>query len=198
MAMSTIDIDAVLDFWFADRERTELMLDSRMARWFGNDPVFDSDLTERFAGLVNQAFAGELDAWAATPRGRLALILLLGQFPRHIYKHSKQAFRGDRKALKLCQQGVANDSYRELSTLQQLFFFMPLQRIESLKIQQTSVKIYSALARRVSDTMYDTFATVAHFAELRRDIIEEFGRFPHRNEPLGRANSGAEESFLTV
>jgi uncharacterized protein (DUF924 family) len=128
--------------------------------------------------------------------GRLALILLLEQFPRRIYKDSPDAFRGDRKAMTLCQQGVANDAYRELNAVQQLFFFMPLQRAESIKIQQTSVKIYNALSSNASSTLRDTFETVAHFAELRRDVIAKFGRFPHRNAPLGRSNTGAEEAHL--
>ncbi len=196
--MSDYDYEELLQFWFADRERSELTVDSRMASWFGNDPAFDAEVAERFCGLVDRALRGELDSWAAEPRGRLALILTLCQLPRHIYKHSKQAFRGDRKALKLCEQGVAAGSYKSLTELEQLFFFMPLQRIESLKIQQTSVKIFAALTKRVSDTLRDTFDTVAQFAELRHDIIAEFGRFPHRNAALGRETTGEEQTYLSA
>jgi uncharacterized protein (DUF924 family) len=194
--MDTAKINEVLEFWFADRGRNEPTLDSRMTRWFGADARFDAELAERFGALTEQALAGELDGWAETPLGRLALIMLLEQFPRRLYKDSPKAFQGDRKAMQLCQQGVANDSYRELNAVQQLFFFMPLQRAESIKIQQTSVKIYNALSSKASNTLRDTFETVAHFAELRRDIIEKFGRFPHRNAPLGRSNTGAEDAEL--
>jgi len=190
--MDTPAIDSVLDFWFADRTQDQLTLDSRMSAWFGAHPAFDAELRERFGGLVKQALAGELNEWAGSPRGRLALILLLGQFPRHLLPDSKFAYRGDRAALRLCQQGVADDSYRELEPLQQLFFFMPLQRIESLKIQAMSVRIYSALAKRSSATLRDTFETVAQFAELRYDIIKQFGRFPHRDAVLGRAPASPE------
>ena len=96
------------------------------------------------------------------------------------------------------ERGVSGEDYRKLNALEQLFFFMPLQRAESLKIQQTSVTVFSALARRVSETMRDTFDTVAQFAELRHDIIEKFGRFPHRNGLLGRASTGEEETYLSV
>jgi uncharacterized protein (DUF924 family) len=194
--MDSSYINEVLRFWFADRDLSEPTLDSRMTCWFNSDEQFDAELADRFTSLAERALTGELDDWAERPLGRLALILLLEQFPRHIYKDSPDAFRGDRKAMTLCQQGVANDAYRELNAVQQLFFFMPLQRAESIKIQQTSVKIYNALSSNVSSTLRDTFETVAHFAELRRDVIAKFGRFPHRNAPLGRSNTGAEEAHL--
>jgi uncharacterized protein (DUF924 family) len=196
--MDNAQIDEVLEFWFADRELAAPTLDSRMDCWFGDDDNFDAELTARFTDLTEQALNNELDGWAETPRGRLALILLLEQFPRRIHPNTSQAFRGDRKAMKLCQRGVATDAYRKLNALQQMFFFMPLQRAESIKVQQTSVKIYNALAERVSSTLRDTFETVAQFAELRRDVIAEFGRFPHRNIPLGRANTGEEEAGLAI
>ncbi len=196
--MSTAQIQEVLSFWFAERELDEPNIDSRMACWFGSEEAFDAELKERFTDLSEQALAGELDHWIETPEGVLALILLLEQIPRHIHATGKKALRGDRKALKLCEQGVASDAYRKLSEIRQMFFFMPMQRAESIKVQQTSVKIFNSLAERVSTTMRDTFETVAQFAELRRDIIAEFGRFPHRNEPLGRSNTDEEEAFLSV
>ena len=196
--MSAEQIQAVLDFWFAVRQLDEPNIDSRMDCWFGNNPDFDAELTERFSELSEQALLGDLDHWADSPDGILALILLLEQFPRHIHKSDKKALRGDRKALKLCEQGVGSDAYRKLSAIRQIFFFMPLQHAESIKVQQTSVKIFNSLAERVSTTMRDTFETVAQFAELRRDIIAEFGRFPHRNRPLGRSNTEQEEAYLSV
>jgi len=196
--MSTAQIQEVLDFWFATRELNEPTIDSRMDRWFDDDVSFNTELTERFADLAKQALSTDIDDWAKTPPGRLALILLLEQFPRRIYKNDNKAFSGDRKALKLCEQGVASDAYRELSAIEQMFFFMPLQRAESIKVQQTSVKVFNSLAKRVSATMRDTFETVAQFAELRRDIIAEFGRFPHRNASLGRSNTGEENAYLSI
>jgi len=196
--MSSQQINQVLAFWFAERERTELVVDSRMDCWFGDNEQFDLELGRQFSARVEEALKGDLDHWAGQKDGRLALILLLGQFPRHIYKGTREAFAGDRQALKFCEAGVADESYRNMSALQQMFFFMPLQRMESLKVQDTSVKIYWALTKGVSDTLRDSFETVAQFAELRRDVIEQFGRFPHRNAPLGRTNTGNEENYLTA
>jgi uncharacterized protein (DUF924 family) len=93
---------------------------------------------------------------------------------------------------------VSSGDFKQLSELEQLFFFMPLQRIESIKIQKTSVKIFESLTRRVSATLRSTFDTVSQFAELRHDVIAQFGRFPHRNELLGRANTGEEDAFLSA
>lgn len=196
--MDNVRLEEVLEFWFAGREQNELSVDARMNGWFGSDPAFDAEISERFCSLVEQALSGELDSWAHEPRGQLALILLLCEFPRHIYKNSKRAFRGDRRALNLCEQGVTSGEYSQLDELEQMFFFIPLQRIESIKIQQTSVKIFAALTRRVSETLRGTFDTVGQFAELRHDIIAQFGRFPHRNQLLGRANTGEEELFLSA
>ena len=194
--MREAEIQEVLDVWFAIRQLDEPTIDSRMHRWFDDDPAFNTKLAEKFTDLAEQALGSDLDDWGETPQGRLALILLLEQFPRRIYKDDNRAFRGDNKALKLCTQGVAANSYKKLSAIEQLFFFMPLQRAESIRVQKTSVQVFRSLAERVSETMRDTFDTVAQFAELRHDIIEEFGRFPHRNAPLGRANTGDEETYL--
>ncbi len=196
--MDAQQYDALLEFWFAARELDQPTLDSRMDSWFGDDPTFAAAVSERFCGLAERALTADLDAWAAVPRGRLALILLLTEVPRQIYRDDKRALRGDRKALKLCEQGVAARDHLKLNALEQLFFFMPLQRIESLKIQETSVKIFTSLANRVSSTLRESFATVAQFAQLRHDIIAEFGRFPHRDPILGRAATPAEETALSV
>ena len=99
--MSGAKIQEVLDFWFATRQLDELTIDSRMERWFDNDEAFNQDLQERFEGLTEQALGDDLDDWAETPYGQLALILLLEQFPRKIHGNDEKALRGDRKALKL-------------------------------------------------------------------------------------------------
>jgi uncharacterized protein (DUF924 family) len=195
--MSGAKIQEVLDFWFATRQLDELTIDSRMERWFDDDEAFNKELTERFGTLTEQALGDELNDWRETPYGELALILLLEQFPRKIHGANEKALLGDRKALKLCEQGVKKESYKNLTAIEQLFFFMPLQRAESIKIQSTSVKVFRSLAGRVSETMRDTFETVAQFAELRHDVIKEFGRFPHRNATLGRDNTSDEDFYLS-
>ena len=194
--MSDPDIRRVLDFWFQPGTMDQPTIDSRMDRWFTADAVTDAVLRNEFGPLVEQASKGQLDAWAATPEGRLALILMLDQFRRSIFRGTPKAFSRDPHALKLCVEGAMKGDYKTLNPFQQAFYFMPLQHAESLKIQERSVKIYEGLVTGVSDTLKATFATFAQFAELHHDIVESFGRFPHRNKTLGRVNTAEEQEYL--
>lgn len=191
------DIQDVLDFWFSGSDLDSPTVDSRMDRWFGSDEELDATISGRFGELVDKASRGELGDWAKQPEGRLALVILLDQFRRNIYRGKPEAFEKDKDALKIVIEGTMAGDHKQLSAEQRIFFFMPLQHAESLKIQEKSVSIYNALAESVSGTLRETFATCAHFAELHRDIIAEFGRFPHRNAILGRENSSAESAYLS-
>ncbi len=195
--MNEEEIQQVLEYWFTDCQRSSPNIDSRMDRWFGSGPDLDTEIAEKFSDLVKRASKGELEHWVATPKGRLALIILLDQFPRNIFRGQAEAYAQDKNALRICVDGTVNGAYKSLTPEEQLFFFMPLQHAESLKVQEKSVSVYKALAQRVSDTLRETFNTTAQFAELHRDIIEEFGRFPHRNELLGRESTPDEEEYLS-
>lgn len=189
-------IEQILAFWFKEKALSAPQIDGRMDVWFGEDAVFDHEIKKEFAGDVERASKGELKHWAENPRGRLALILLLDQFRRNIYRNTAQAFAMDKLALKLCVEGAMEKKDRELAPIERVFFYMPLQHAESRKVQAKSVDIYNRLAKAVSPTYRETFETIVQFAELHRDIIERFGRFPHRNELLGRANTSEEEQYL--
>lgn len=195
--MANTDITRVLDFWFSDSELDSPRVDSRMDRWFGDgDDALNQQIRENFQELVERASAGNLDGWTDTPVGRLALIIVLDQFRRHIYRGTVKAFSHDNQALKISIEGTITGDHKKLSAIQRMFFFMPLQRSESIKIQEKSVAIFRALADSVSATLRETFLTAANFAELRRDIVAEFGRFPHRNPILGREDTAAESAYL--
>ena len=196
--MQTAAIGQILEFWFSARELDAPQIDSRMERWFGSDPALDQQIRDEFGPLVEEALAGRHEDWAATAEGRLALILLLDQFCRNIFRGTARAFAGDRRALKLCVEGSMDNKYGVLSPVQRVFFFMPLQHAESIGVQEKSVRIYTALAESVSGTLRETFLTFAQFAELHRDIIARFGRFPHRNLLLGRANTPDEDAYLAA
>lgn len=194
--MGKSDIQRVLEFWFADTAMDSPRVDSRMDRWFGVDEGFDRQIREEFGDLVQQASANKLTDWADTPEGCLALIILLDQFRRNIYRGSAEAFTLDHIALKLCIDRTIAGDHKKLDAIQCLFFFMPLQHAESVPVQKKSVGIYQALAEESTDTMRETFLTAAQFAELHHDIVVEFGRFPHRNDILGRQNTDAEATFM--
>ena len=166
-----IRIDAVLAFWFREEQLSAPQIDRRMDLWFSEDPVFDHEIEREFAPDVDAASAGQLDHWARTPRGRLALILLLDQFRRNIYRGTAKAFEFDKKALKLCVEGAMEKMDKGLSPIEKVFFYMPLQHSESRKVQSKSVALFSRLA-------------------------EAFGRFPHRNALLGRENTPEESEYL--
>lgn len=189
-------IEAILSFWFREQELSAPQIDRRMDIWFGEDPVFDREIEAEFSGDVELASEGKLDHWAAEPHGRLALIILIDQFRRNIYRNSVKAFSKDKLALKLCVEGAMEKKDKGLTPIQRVFFYMPLQHAESAKVQAKAVELYNRLAESVSPTYQETFLTVAQFAELHRDIIDQFGRFPHRNQLLGRKNTSEEDEYL--
>lgn len=189
-------IEAILSFWFKESELTAPQIDHRMEIWFSEDPVFDHEIEKEFADDVDAACAGQLDHWAVDPHGRLALIILIDQFRRNIYRNTADAFSKDRLALKLCVEGAMEKKDRGLTPIQRVFFYMPLQHAESTKVQAKSLELYDRLAETVSPTERETFLTVAQFAELHKDIIDQFGRFPHRNKLLNRENTAEEAEYL--
>ena len=189
-------IEAILTFWFKEQNLSAPQIDGRMDVWFGEDPVFDEQIAREFSQDVEDASEGRLDHWAHRPHGRLALIILLDQFRRNIYRNQPEAFAMDKAALKLCVEGAMEKKDKGLSPIERVFFYMPLQHAESRKVQDKSCQIYSKLAEAVSPTYRETFETVAQFAELHADIIRQFGRFPHRNAILGRENTPEEAEYL--
>ncbi len=189
-------IDAILSFWFKEQELSAPQIDRRMDTWFSEDPVFDHEIEKEFTDDVNAACAGDLNHWAAVSDGRLALIILIDQFRRNIYRGTAEAFSKDRLALKLCVEGAMEKKDKGLTPIQRVFFYMPLQHAESRKVQAKSVELYNRLAEAVSPTYRETFLTVAQFAELHKDIIDQFGRFPHRNRLLNRENTDEEAEYL--
>ncbi|MCP4331162.1 MAG: DUF924 domain-containing protein [Gammaproteobacteria bacterium] len=191
-----IRIDAILSFWFKEQSLSAPQIDRRMEIWFSEDPVFDHEIEKEFADDVVKACKGELDHWGTSSHGRLALIILIDQFRRNIHRNTARAFSKDKLALKLCVQGAMEKKDQGLTPIQKVFYYMPLQHAESRKVQAKSVELYRRLAETVSPTYRETFMTVAQFAELHKDIIDQFGRFPHRNELLNRENTPEENEYL--
>ena len=189
-------IDEILSFWFKEQALSAPQIDRRMDIWFGEDAEFDAAIKAEFEDDMERASQGQLDHWADEPRGRLALILLIDQFRRNVYRNTAKAFSHDKLALKLCVEGAMAKKDKGLTPIQKVFFYMPLQHAESAKVQAKSVELFNKLAESVSPTFQETFLTVAQFAELHKDIIDQYGRFPHRNELLGRDNTPEEDEYL--
>ena len=191
-----VRIEDVLTFWFKEHALSAPQIDRRMDIWFGADPIFDHEITKEFANDVELASAGKLDYWAESPRGRLALIIMIDQFRRNIHRNTAQAFSKDTAALKYCVEGAMKKHEQDLAPIEKVFFYMPLQHAESRKVQSKSVLLYERLIASASPTYRETFETVLQFAELHKDIVDQFGRFPHRNTLLNRANTPEENEYL--
>jgi uncharacterized protein (DUF924 family) len=191
----------VREFWFGKPPQSPDQLARRMQIWFGSGTPqtrqqVDEAIRARFAPLVERAIAGELPAWADGPRRRLSLILLLDQFPRNIYRGTARAFAGDEQALALCLSGMQSAADAALDAIERLFFYMPLQHAESLEVQDESVAAYRRLRAEAPEALQPLLASSVAFAERHRDIIQRFGRFPHRNAVLQRAARPEEDAFL--
>ena len=192
----------VLEFWFGARPYLSDAVSRRMRFWFGDAaapelrPQTDEALRLRFGALTAAAAHGELNAWESSPRRRLALILLLDQFPRNIHRGSAQAFAQDLRALELAVGGMQLGADAALDPVERIFFYLPMQHAESREIQEESVAAYRRLAAEAPAELTHILANTAFHAEQHQAIIERFGRFPHRNQALGRPSTSDETLWL--
>ena len=186
----------VLNFWFRDAVRSPEALRRRGDVWFGTDPGFDHQCATRFGALLEDAARGVLDDWAGTPSGRLALVILLDQMPRNIHRGSPAAFAHDAKAAAHCVAAIESGQNRSLHQVECIFLYMPLQHAEDLDLQRRSVEQFESLAAEAHGAWFDYFSENARYARLHHDIVERFGRFPHRNRILGRHSTEEERRYL--
>lgn len=186
-------IEEILQFWFGPPAEGE---PGGPELWFGKSLRVDRIIEKRFGKLVEKAKAGELDAWTSTPRGRLAVILLLDQFSRNIFRDSPEAFAADEKALALCLDGLDEEMDKTLGPLERAFFYMPTMHAEDLDMQLTSVEVYEELAAEAPPEHKAACESFLKHAMRHRDMVERFERFPHRNAILGRSSSSEEAAFL--
>ncbi len=187
-------IEEILQFWFGPP--AEEGWPSGVELWFGRSARVDRAVERRFGKLLVQAKSGKLDSWAETPRGRLALIILLDQFSRNIHRDTPEAFAGDEKALALCLDGLDDELDKKLSVLERAFFYMPTMHAEDLDMQNTSVEVFTELRSAASADQRSMCEGFLRHAEKHRDVVERFERFPHRNAILRRQSTPEESTFL--
>ena len=188
--------ESLLEFWFPAFPYSADNLGDAGKLWFFPSPDQNRQITARFTNAVGKALRGELDHWERSARGKLALILLLDQFTRCVYRGTPQAFSGDGKALELALTGIDPAEHCELDLLHRFFFFMPCQHSEDLGVQDRSVALFIGLARQGEGPEKKVLQNGAEYAQLHRDIVARFGRFPHRNKILGRPNTPEEDDYL--
>ena len=182
-------VQKVLNYWFGPLgSETDGQI---RALWFEKNDATDAEIRERFGALIEQALGRGLSGWETTPLGRLALIIVLDQFTRNVFRDSARAFAGDAQALQAALVLLESAAFAQLEPLQRWFVLMPLEHAEDLAMQQRCVAEFEAL------TALDArLAGALDYARRHLQVIERFGRFPHRNQVLGRPSTAQELSYL--
>ncbi|WP_417687597.1 DUF924 family protein [Roseibium sp.] len=176
MSNLTVTPFEVLDFWWSAGPK----------KWFARDEAFDAQIRQRFAETVDAAKAGSLSDWRDTPHGCLALIILLDQFTRNIFRNSPLAFEADGAAVDLATHALEYGFDKAYPTDARAFFYLPFEHAEDMDAQGRAVDLFRQLGNQ------DYY----HYALIHMDVIRRFGRFPHRNEVLGRQTTAEEKAFL--
>lgn len=181
-------IDDVIKFWFDD---------TTPEQWFKKDADFDATIRDRFGALHEEARSGALH-WHGSTRGQLALLVLLDQFPRNMFRNDPRAFATDAAALAISKELLGSVRAAELTMKQRLVTLLPFEHSEALADQDTSVASYDALAEQAHGEDKKTIGWARSYAIQHRELIQRFGRFPHRNAVLGRASTPDEVAYLAT
>jgi len=184
--------ERVLSFWIGTLDATGEPPPGQSKLWYSKDAEFDARIQNEFGADLERAARGELEEWKSTPRGRLALVILLDQFSRNLNRGKASAFANDARALALAREGIERGEDRMLAAVERQFLYMPLMHAEDRDAQNLCLDVF----RRASAEMGGKLDGVIHYAERHRDIVARFGRFPHRNETLGRESTPEELEFL--
>ena len=195
-------IDAIHSFWFGDLsdDRGLDMGSLEVKRWFGENEEIDREVRRRFTADYERAAKGECDAWAETPRGALALVILFDQLPRNMFRNTAKAFETDALAQQVSLTAIDAGVDESLSLIERMFLYMPLMHSESLPLQKRALRLYEKLVKLAKERCpnnTDFYVFTYGFERKHYVIVERFGRYPHRNAMLGRESTPAETDFLT-
>lgn len=186
--------DTLLQVWFGDPEQPLAV----SAQWFKKNEEFDRRLREQFEATLDAGVRGELESWTASPRGRLALVILFDQFSRNIFRGTARSFAQDHLAQKLAVEALAKNEEQSLTPVERYFLLMPLMHAENVEYQRRCVGEFERLVAETPEpkAIHDLVATALDYAKRHAVIVERFGRFPHRNAMLGRESTPEETEFL--
>ncbi len=194
--MNATDIaQQVLDYWFGDLNE-DPQAQKKQPLWFNSSEKTDDEIREMFGENVARAHEGDYQELRKSPRNQLALIILLDQFTRNIYRGTPQAFASDPRALHYALDLIASGQHKKLSPIERVFVYLPLEHTEDLSMQEQCAKLYDELRNDVDEENRSLFDVFYDYAIRHKVIIERFGRFPHRNEILGRESTPEEIEFL--
>ena len=187
----------LLEWWFGTFESPQDIAADKGKLWFGKRDSQDLEAQTRFGDWVEQALTGGLTEWAQRPEGWLALVLLLDQLPRMIFRDTPKSFSGDLRAQALVAQGIAADFDRQLRPIQRVFIYLVFEHCENLAVQNEAVSRYIDLVAQQPESDRALFIDYLNYAEKHQQVIARFGRFPHRNAVLGRESTAEELAFLS-
>ena len=185
---------SILDFWFGAPDSHEF--GSYRKEWFVKSDAFDSQIRQQFLADIQKAASGDYDRWQLDSRSATALVLLLDQFPRNVYRGTAQSFATDAKAIAVAKQLVATGADQTLPPVYRFFIYVPFEHQEAIAAQNQAVALMTQLVTE-HPNIDEGIKGGLQFAIRHRDVIERFGRFPHRNEILGRESTASEQAFLS-
>ena len=191
-----VEAKDTLDFWFGDERGKDYFPANMVGKWFTKDEQFDEEIRQRFDEALWAATRGELDHWLESDEGRLALIVLLDQFSRNLYRDQKEEYSQDAQVLDIALKALEEGLDKRLAPIERVFVYLPLEHSEDLALQERSVELFTQLEQAASPQMKKFAALALDFARRHRDMIKEWGRFPYRNDQLDRKTTKEEEVFL--
>jgi uncharacterized protein (DUF924 family) len=189
-------IESIISYWFGEHPDDDAVIREKSDLWWKKNPEVDKEIRRRFETLLESELKGELASWGNSPRGRLARMLLLDQFPRNMYRGSARAFACDERARQLARETLDQSVDRKLRPVERVFLYLPFEHSENAPDQVTGVQLFATLLEEVPETLKPPFRNFLDFAQKHKAIIDRFGRFPHRNALLGRDSTPEELEFL--
>jgi uncharacterized protein (DUF924 family) len=190
------NIEKVLEYWFGTFPDPYSSDPTRVNMWFRDGSNYDQEIFITFGAMYQDAISGELDHWQEMPRGRLALIILLDQFSRHIHREQLESFMQDEKAQEICLDGIGSGDDINLHPVERSFFYLPLEHAEEIDRQNLCIEAFSRLIEDVPESHRKPFEMSLEWAKKHHYVIDRFGRFPELNEILGRESTQEELQFL--
>jgi len=190
------ELEDVLGFWFRGVGSGGLPSDDAVRRWFMGGADFDQETRLLFESTVDAALEGDLGCWAETPRGLLALVIVLDQLTRNVYRGNAKAFAGDTRAIGYTRHALGQRLHERFQPIERYFLYMPLEHAEDVEAQRQAVALFEALACDAPSGAPSFFQNGVDWARKHQAVIERFGRFPARNAALGRTSTPDEEIFL--
>lgn len=189
-------IRSVLDFWFGTLDSEGCASPETREYWSIKDPDFDREIQKKFEGLYREIVAGEHEDWLETTEGRVAYVVVIDQMPRNMYRGTEKMYASDEQALSVCLDAIEKGRDTQALFAHRNFLYMPLMHSENITVQDQCVALYTSWSDEVDGEQKEDVERRIGFAIRHRDIVARFGRFPHRNQILGRASTAEETLFL--